>query len=63
LNTVVSRDGDGVRITQSALPEMPPELRALVDQAGGVPGSVQPPGAQGPEKIDEAKGGTRGRIP
>jgi hypothetical protein len=42
---------------------MPAELRALVEQAGGVPRSVQPPSTEKPEKIDEAKGGTTGRIP
>jgi succinate dehydrogenase / fumarate reductase flavoprotein subunit len=63
LNTVVARDGDAVRVSQAPLPEMPAELRALVEQAGGVPRSVQPPSTEKPEKIDEAKGGTTGRIP
>ena len=57
------RDGDAVRVSQAPLPEMPAELRALVEQAGGVPRSVQPPSTEKPEKIDEAKGGTTGRIP
>ncbi len=35
LNTVSVREGEGVRITQSSLPEMPDELRALLDKKPG----------------------------
>jgi succinate dehydrogenase / fumarate reductase flavoprotein subunit len=30
-NTVVRRDGDSMSVTQAPLPEMPAELRAIVD--------------------------------
>jgi succinate dehydrogenase / fumarate reductase flavoprotein subunit len=64
LNTVVTRDGDDVRVTQSPIPALPQELKALLGKPGDATTYKEKvAGHEKPEKIAEAKGGTTGHIP
>jgi succinate dehydrogenase / fumarate reductase flavoprotein subunit len=63
LNTVVSRDGDEVRVGQSPIPPIPEELRRLLAKPADTTSREEKlAGQEKPEKIDEAKGGTTNQL-
>ena len=62
LNTVLSRDGDELRVGQTPLPRIPGELRELLEKpADTTPHKEKVRDQEKPEKIAEAKGGTTDR--
>ncbi|MFN2432047.1 MAG: FAD-dependent oxidoreductase [Gemmatimonadota bacterium] len=64
VNTVVTRDGDELRVSQKPLRPMPDDLRALVEGPVAAPTRADMLQRQPkPEKIDEAKGGSTDRRP